>query len=119
MKNKKALVSMYITFMMVAVIIVMITAVFAPMATEMASEVYVAGYDMLLDANTTLNQINDTGIRDSIQGAVNSASDAQENNILVTSSLFKYSFIFVIAIAGIVMFLWSRQLVEFGGGGFV
>ena len=121
MKQKKGLVSLYIVFIIIAIVIVFLSAVFAPLATDIATQSYAAGYDIMLEANESLNLIEDNAIKDSIQASINSAAAAQNDNVTYTTALYKYGFVLVIVIAGLVLFMYSRQLIEVGDyrGGFV
>jgi len=106
--------------MIIAIVIIMLTAVFAPLASDIASHAYAAGYDIMLDANESLAGIQDDAIRDQIQAGLNSAAGAQGANVLYTSSLYKYSWVIVIGVVALVLFMYSRQLIEYGyRGGFI
>lgn len=119
-KNKKGVITMYLTFFIVAILIIVITAVFAPVGTLFNTKMYLAGQDILEQTNDSIQGITDANVRASVEGVVQSAIDSSENNIEVNANLFQYSWIFVIVIAAIVIFLYSRRLIEVGGtGGFV
>lgn len=121
MKSKKASVTIYIAFMITAIIIVLIAAILAPMGVLFTAEAYAAGEAIMLDANASVGQIQNDTIRESIQAGMSGALDAAEMNIEVNSDIFQYSWVFVVALAAIVTFLYTRSLVEFQrpGGGFV
>lgn len=120
-KRKKASVSIYVAFATVSIIIVLVAAVLAPMGVLFTAEAYAAGEEIMLDANESISQIQNTTIRNSIQAGINSGLEAAEMNIEVNSDIFQYSWVFVIALAAVVTFLYTRSLVEFQrpGGGFV
>jgi len=117
--KKKGSVSIYITFLIVAIVIILIAAVAAPLGVRFTSEMYAAGDKILLDSLPAINSINDTNISSRINNSINLARDAGEYNIEVMSDMFQYGWIIAIALVALVIFLFTRRLVEVGGGGFV
>ena len=120
-KNKKGQVAMYIVFMITAMFIVMIAAFLAPMGVLINTEFYAAGEMLMLEANDSISNIQDAGVRSQVQAVIAEGLSAQQNNIEINSDIFQYSWILVVALTGLVVFLYTRQLVEFrpGAGGFV
>lgn len=120
--NKKGQVAIYFTFLIVALIIILITAVLAPMGVLINTRLYAAGEDIMLRANESIADINNTTVREAVQANIENALDAQENNIEVNANLFQYSWIFILVLVAVVVFLYTRVIVEFrtgGMGGFV
>lgn len=113
--NKRGTVMLYITFMILAVIIVVIAAVFAPMGVLFNTKMYEAGEDIMLKANASISGINDATVRDHIQDTIQSGLSAQQNNIDVNGAIFQYGWVFVVIITGLVVFIFARRLVEYGG----
>ena len=120
-KNKKAQVAMYIVFMITAMFIVMIAAFMAPMGVLINTEFYAAGEMLMLEANESVSSIQDDAVRTRVQAVIAEGLAAQENNIEINSDIFQYSWILVVGLSALVVFLITRQLVEFrpGQGGFV
>lgn len=116
MKNKKGNVSLYIIFIFISVIIITIGALVGPMGALFSSEMIVAGESILATANDSLSNIQDATIRQSVYDAVDSAEASAVTNIQVSSGFFQYSWLLLIIVAVLVLFLTSRRLVEFGGG---
>lgn len=118
--GKRGTVALYLTFIVSAITIIVITAVVAPLGTLFNSKLYVAGEGILLQANESMSQIQDPTVRQAVQNATASALSAGEENIVVTTDLFQYAWIIVIVLVGLITFLFSRRLVEYGyGGGFI
>lgn len=115
-KNKKATVSLYITFIIVATIIVIITALVAPMGADITSKFYIAGQDILGRTNTTIQSIHNDTVRAHIQNTLTAGMNAQQNNIEVSTNLYQYSWIFLLVLTALIVFLYSRRIVEYGGG---
>ena len=116
MRNKKGSVAIYITLMSTMFIIVVLAAIFAPLGVRFNAQAYEIGEQMMLDANSSIQEINDTAIRNSIENVVDSALESSENNIEVNAAMFKYSWIFVVALAALVAFLYTRMIAEYQSG---
>lgn len=119
MKPKKANVTLLFVFVMIAGVIILLTAVFAPMGALFSTNLYAAGEDILMATNDSIANINDAEVKTAIYSVVDEAFAAQENNVNVSVSLYTYSWIFVIVISSIVIFLLARRNVELGTGGFI
>lgn len=117
-KNKKAVISLYITFIISFILIVLIASVLAPMGVMINTKFYEAGETILRQTNSSM-QIQDAEVAAALQADINAALDAQQNNIEVNANIVQYSWILVVAITAIILFLYSRRLVEVGAGGFV
>lgn len=120
-KNKKGSVAIYISFMIVAFIIILIAAVLAPMGVEFNTQAYLAGQTILEQANESIQNINDAAIKAEVQGALDAAFDSAANNIEVNANVFQYSWIAVLFLSALTVFLFTRRVVEFsqGFGGFI
>jgi len=120
MKNKKANITLYLTFIIFAIIIIVVTAVVAPFGVRLNAEAYAMGEKILISTNESIQNINNSDVRLSIQRNINNSLDSIETNLEVNNSLFQYSWLIVIILVGIMLFIFTRSLVElnrFGGGG--
>lgn len=115
--NKKGSIAIYMAFIITAVIIVVITAVFAPMGVLFNTKMYAAGEDIMLRANQSIEEINDATVKAAVRSNINNAFAAQENNIAINANLFQYSWVFIIGLSALVVFLYTRRLAEIQGGG--
>ena len=97
----------------------MIAAVVVPFGAYFNTEMYKAGELILLQANDSIHDISDPGIKSQLTNLTAEVLDTTESTIEINLNIFKYSWIALIVITGIVIFLLTRQLVEFSGGGFV
>lgn len=118
-KNKKGQVTIFIVFMIISVFIILISAFFAPMGVRFNTEMYKAGEQIYLQTNQSISEIQNDSAREAIQGIISGGLANVENNIEVNNALFQYGWVFVLILAALVLFLWTRRLVEFGGGGLV
>jgi predicted PurR-regulated permease PerM len=118
LKNKKkAQVTLFLVFMISSIIVVLVAAFFAPMAVRFNTEMYRVGEELILESNESISQIQNETTKARIQGIFGNSLAAVENNISVNNSLFQYGWILVIALGALVVFLFTRQLVEFRNPG--
>ena len=117
MKSKKGQVTLYIFMIIIAFVIITIAAVLAPMGVLFNTEMLSAGQDILYMANDSISDIQNTEIRDTIQDSIGSATESATYNIEVNNAFFKYSWVLIIGLTALVIFLFSRMRVETGGGG--
>jgi hypothetical protein len=115
--KKKGNVSLYFAFVAVAVIVILIAGLVAPIGSLFSIQMFEAGEDILIQANSTADGLSSAGVRDAWKGSLQSAVDATDNNVEVTTGLFKYAWIFIVVISGIIVFLAARFLVEVGRSG--
>lgn len=119
-KNKKATVTIYITGMIAAMVILIIAAVMSPLGVLFNVEMFKAGEKIMNQSQESLNDIQDATIRNQINASITSAKNAQVENITVLSDFFQYAWVIVIGLTGLILFLFSRRIVETtGGSGFV
>lgn len=114
--KKKAQAVLYIYFILAAVILIAIAAVFAPMGVLFNTKMYTAGEDILQKSLDEINNIQDDEVRASVTATVNAALDAGENNIEVNAGIFQYSWVIILIVTGVIFFLNSRRLIETGQG---
>lgn len=118
--KKRGQVAIYITFMMTAIIILLITAFFAPLGVQLNTEFYAAGEEILLSANESIAGIQNADVRDRVYSQLDEAFAAQENNINVNADIFQYAWIPMLGLTALVVFLFTRRLTEYSqGGGFI
>lgn len=116
---KRANISIYLVFIFLAFIIITVGALVGPMGTLFGTELYSAGETILDQANDSIANIQDSTIRNQIYGIVNTAQNSAVDNIDFSASLYTYSWIILLVITLIVLFLFTRRVVEVGGGGLV
>lgn len=114
--NRRGVVTLYITFFMVAVVVIIIAGVLAPIGVDINTRFINAGEDILDNANESIASIQDDAIRSEVGSVVDSAKASASNNISVNANLFKYSWVFVVLLAGIIVFIRTRALTELTRG---
>lgn len=117
--NKKGQVSIYVAFIIAAVFIVIISAVFAPMGVKFNTEMYRAGEKILASTNESIAQIQNETIRTEVMSAIHTAQLASVDNIEINADIFQYGWVVIIILVGLIVFLYTRRLTELGAGGLV
>jgi len=117
--GKKGQMILYINFIVTAIVIILIAAVLIPVGIQFNTAAYAAGESMILKANSSIGAIQNESARSRIQSTLQSGLSHVEENISMNIDLFKYSWIGVLAISALVLFMYGRRLVETGYGGFV
>lgn len=114
-KSKKGQLVTFLVFVFLSIIIILVTGVIAPLGARINSEFYLAGEQILLDTNDTIQSIQNTTIRDSLTDTMNKGLASTQSNIEINTGLYKYSWVIVLAALIFIFFLATRQQVEAGG----
>lgn len=117
--KKKGQIALYISLAFIIFIIILLTGLFSPMGAFIASNFYLAGEDLIIQSNATVQSIQDANVRNALTGTFNDASGQAVTNIQVATNLYQYSWGILIVLAALLAFLYARRLVEFGQGGFI
>ena len=117
MKYKKGAVTLYLIFIVSSLFILLIAAFAAPFGARFSSEVYAIGDDLIQEANETLEGISDASVKQNLQDSFSNALSATENNISLTTGMYQYSWLLFIGLTALIIFLFTRALVETRGGG--
>jgi len=118
-RNGKGQAAIYFAWFLLALTILLIGAFVAPLGVRFSTEMYTAGEGILNDTMPTIEEIQDDEIRQSINNSVNRAKDNTDTNIAIATDLYQYSWVMLLIVTLIGLFLFTRKLVEYGSGGFV
>jgi flagellar basal body-associated protein FliL len=113
--RKKGMIALYITFIMIAIVIILLASVFAPMGVMFNTKMYQSGEFMMQKANVTASTISDPTVKAHIQNTIQGATDNIQNNIDINADIFKYSWIIVVGLVAIIIFMYARRIVEVQG----
>ena len=120
LRQRKGQVVLYIFFIISAIIIITIAAVFAPMGVLFNTKMIQAGEDILGEAQDEIDLIQDTRVQAAVNSTVDAAFDAATTNINVNANIFQYGWLVMIILVGLIVFMQSRTIVEYNRrGGFV
>lgn len=84
----------------------------APLASRFSAEVTATGVELLKDTNNVAAEISDENISATITGIASEAVTAMETNTVIGLTLSQYSWVMLVAIVALVMYLRSRVIVE-------
>lgn len=114
--NKRGTVTLYFTFMVTAILVIAIAAFLVPTGIRLNSALYAAGDDIIADSMPDINSISDTATRTQLNETLTAARAAAANNIQVNADIFRYSWILVLGLTALVVFLFTRRLTEINQG---
>lgn len=114
--NKRGTVTLYITFIITAILVITIAAFLVPTGIRLNSALYAAGDDIIADAQPDINSISDAATRTQLNDTLAAARAAATNNIQVNADIFRYSWILLLGLTALVVFLFTRRLVELNQG---
>jgi len=114
--TKKGQITFYLIFIAVAFMVLFITAFVAPFGVQVSSAFYAAGHNMMLGANESISHVSNPTIRNQIQTTIQGGLDAEQENIDTNTAIYKYGWIFVLSLAAIVTYLYTRRLSEYQQG---
>ena len=77
---------------------------------------YSIGEEFILEANDTLSQIDNASVRNTLSTTFGESLGATQTNIEVNNAAFKYGWLLILGLGGMILFLYTRRLVEVGGG---
>ena len=117
--KKKGQIASYIFLSVLIFIVIVVAAVIAPFGVKLNTDLYAAGEDILYLANGSISDIDNATVRNEIYDVIGTGLDNTQDNIRVNTAFYKYSWIIVLAIAGMFFLLTSRQDVQGRSGGFV
>lgn len=116
-KNKKAQLTFLFVFIISAIFIILLSAIFAPMMVIFNTEMYTAGEDLLNRTQSSIDNINDPAIRAQVQASIDEAKSATQTNIDVGTDLFQYGWVLLLILLAVVIYLLTRQTIAFNPGG--
>ena len=114
--NKKGTVTLYITFMITAILIILIASFLVPTGIRLNAALYAAGDNILEESLPDINSISDATVRAQLNETLFAAMAAGANNIQVNADIFRYSWILVLGLTALVVFLFTRRLTEINQG---
>ena len=103
---------------MIATIIIIVAAVLAPAGVMLNTKLYEAGEKIYLKTNSSLN-ISNPEVSASVQDNINGGLDALHTNIDINADLFQYSWVPMVVLSAIVLFVFVLRVKEISGGGLI
>ena len=116
MLGKKGNLTLYVISFFFGLIFVVVAGLLAPFGVLINTEIYQAGEMIMLQANDSLQNIQNDTVSERIQGVINSGLAATEDNIEVNNDVYQYGWIAFLIIFFVLVFLGARQIKETSGG---
>lgn len=113
--NERGSFSYFFIFVIAAIILVFFFALIVPLMVTWNTTLYEASEGMLEDSLAVAGDINDPGVSAAFTSSITAASDSLEDQVDILSVFFRYSWLIIIFIAALVIFLFARMQVESGG----
>jgi len=116
-KRRKGVASIFLAYIMFAVMLVFFFAVGIPFLMASYVQFYDAGQTILTqsDIQNKINSISDPAIKADIQGAFTSAQGSIPTNVQILGFFFQYGWIIIVVIIVMMLFMKTRVLVETQG----
>lgn len=111
--NKKGSTSFFMIFVFLAVILLILFALVVPLIQYVNLNLYAAGEGILADANVVAAGIENDAIRAEMVDAIGAESSVIPTSVQALSVFFQYGWIIIIIMVMLVMFIYTRQSVEY------
>lgn len=112
-KGKKGFMLFFIFLMLSGVLLVFLFAIILPATNQFNTDLYIEGKNII-------NSTNISQYPQEVQDTFTSAMSSSERNAVTINYMYMYSPFIIFGIILIVVFLFSRMIVETrGGGGYV
>lgn len=115
--NKKANLTLAFVFIASSVVLIILAGLFTPMLVQFSTFTLTMGDNLIVDTKPTLENINNTAIRNQINASLQGAEQASADNISILAGFYQYAWVILIIVTGLIIFLLTRVLVETGGRG--
>ena len=116
-KNDEAVLGFFLIFVFSATMLVFLFSFAIPFLTNFTTSLYVAGDDVIADAETKIDEIQNVTIREQIKSNLQNMQAATQENINYMAFFYQYSWILVIVIITFMLFMLARSIVETKGYG--
>jgi hypothetical protein len=104
---------------MVSVILLVTAAVMSPFLVTFNTQLFAQGENILAQNDGFLLDIEDSTIKDQINGSIQAARQSSADNVSILATLYQYAWLIILFITFVILFLVARRNVEIRGGGIV
>jgi hypothetical protein len=115
--NKKGNMTLVFVFLASSVILIILAGLFSPMLVNFSTIITESGEGILIDAQPSIDNIQDDEIRNQINSSLTGAIQSSADNISILAGFYRYAWVIILIVSGIIIFLFARLLVETGGRG--
>ena len=110
--NEKGVAAYFYLFFMVSIILLFLFAVAIPFMQTFNIEAYAMGEDILESSQPAIDSIDNTEVRESIQGMIDSQLESTANQVDILGVFFQYGWLIIILVVLLIIFMASRETVE-------
>jgi hypothetical protein len=115
--NKKKIgergsISLFMVFVSLSIVLLVLYSLIFPLLQQMNISFFESSESLLIDANATAAKISNPGIRSQLQATLQAEVDSVATQVDILGVFFQYGWIILILVVVLVLFMWSRQLVE-------
>lgn len=111
-KGNRGSVSIFTVFIILAITIVLLSALVMPLVINFNTKIYQAAEPTLLNARATASTFQDANVSNAVLGSITSAQDSISTNIEIHSLFFTHSWFILIVMIALALWIYSRQQVE-------
>jgi len=116
-EDERGTLTYFIVFIFLVVILLVLFAFGIPLAIRANTEFYTVGEQLINESSATISSIQNQTIKQEIQNALNSAQQSTAEQIDILAWFFQYSWIWILLVITLVIFVIARRSVEYGTGG--
>lgn len=110
--NSKGSITYFVMFIVIAISLIFMAAVVIPFSQKFNVKIYEQAEKMYDDNIGDLDKINDANVRERLTNSMTAARDTIPTQILALDALFTYSWILIMILTVLVLFVLIRRDVE-------
>jgi len=110
--NQKGVAAYFYLFFFFSLMLLFLFAVAIPFMQTFNIEAYSMGEEILQQSQGAIDDIDNTEVRESIQGMVDNQLDSTETQIDILGTFFQYGWLIIILIVLLIIFMATRETVE-------
>ncbi len=105
-------VSLFMAFVSLSIFLLFLFALLLPFTQLINISFMAQGQSLIADAEQSFSTIEDAGIKAQLQDVVQASQESFATSFDVVGFFFSFGWIILILVVVLVLFMWSRQLVE-------
>jgi len=110
-KDDHGSLSFFFVFILLVFTLITLFAIATPMLITINAEFYAAGQDMI-DQASVLMDIEDDDVASAVADTLDDASQSTADQISILAALYQYSWIIIITVIALVIYIIARSTVE-------
>lgn len=115
-RNKKGQVTLYLGFLVLAIVLITFVAIGAPLGIRFTTEAFRASEKIIDETNSSISMIQDESVKGEIGQIISVGKTTTADHVELLGAFFQYGWVVVLISCVLVVFLSTRRLVDYGGG---